>query len=222
MKYWYYVENSKTVGPVSETELDGLIDSGSVTGETLVWTKNMLQWIPAKETLLFGAPQPPKVPETGIDGSETNSNISVPDAPKKQPVPSPRVPYPAPLPQSSSGNASIPLWSKVGDLFGYVGRDDRGRLWAITISAICFWLLIASIVTNITVSPDTEAVVVVTASICSMWVFIMSLVRRLHDVNRSGIWVLLMGIPVAGLILTIVLLVQPGMDGPNQFGLEKR
>ena len=42
-------------------------------------------------------------------------------------------------------------------------------------------------------------------------------VRRLHDTNRSGWWVLLSLVPLVGLVL-ILFLVQDGETAPNRFG----
>lgn len=42
--------------------------------------------------------------------------------------------------------------------------------------------------------------------------------RRLHDTDRSGWWVLLGLIPIAGWIVLIIWGCQPGTDGPNRFG----
>jgi uncharacterized membrane protein YhaH (DUF805 family) len=42
-------------------------------------------------------------------------------------------------------------------------------------------------------------------------------VRRLHDVNKSGWWLLIFFVPVANLVLLIFFL-WPGTVGPNQFG----
>jgi uncharacterized membrane protein YhaH (DUF805 family) len=43
-------------------------------------------------------------------------------------------------------------------------------------------------------------------------------VRRLHDTDRSGWWILLGLIPVIGTIVLLVFYVQPGTAGSNQFG----
>jgi len=43
-------------------------------------------------------------------------------------------------------------------------------------------------------------------------------VRRLHDTDRSGWWVLLSFIPLIGTIVLIVWWVQQGTPGPNRFG----
>jgi uncharacterized membrane protein YhaH (DUF805 family) len=43
-------------------------------------------------------------------------------------------------------------------------------------------------------------------------------VRRLHDTNRSGLWLLLGLIPLIGLIILIVWAVQEGTHGRNRYG----
>ncbi len=48
--------------------------------------------------------------------------------------------------------------------------------------------------------------------------FITVGVRRLHDRNLSGWWMLLMLIPIIGSFALIIIYVLPGTQGPNQFG----
>ena len=45
-------------------------------------------------------------------------------------------------------------------------------------------------------------------------------IRRLHDTNRSGWWVLIGLIPVVGWIVLIVFYASSGTAGPNQFGTD--
>ena len=45
-------------------------------------------------------------------------------------------------------------------------------------------------------------------------------VRRLHDTNRSGWWILIGFIPVVGWILLIVWFCQDSQRGSNQYGPE--
>ncbi|SDK42051.1 DUF805 domain-containing protein [Aliiruegeria lutimaris] len=47
-------------------------------------------------------------------------------------------------------------------------------------------------------------------------------VRRLHDLDKSGWWLLLGLIPIIGTIVLIWWFVQPGTKGKNQFGAEPR
>lgn len=43
-------------------------------------------------------------------------------------------------------------------------------------------------------------------------------VRRLHDVDRTGWWLLLALVPILGWIVLLVFAVQEGSRGPNRFG----
>lgn len=43
-------------------------------------------------------------------------------------------------------------------------------------------------------------------------------IRRLHDINKSGWWFLIVLIPIAGAILLIIDLCHKGTTGPNQYG----
>lgn len=52
-------------------------------------------------------------------------------------------------------------------------------------------------------------------------VFIPSIavtVRRLHDTGRSGWYILLMAIPLAGIVLWFIWMVADSDSGPNQYG----
>lgn len=41
---WYYVREGDREGPVSESEFQSLVNSGTITSESLVWHKGMAQW----------------------------------------------------------------------------------------------------------------------------------------------------------------------------------
>ena len=46
--------------------------------------------------------------------------------------------------------------------------------------------------------------------------------RRLHDLDRSGWWVLLTFVPIANLLFFLYLIFMPGDEGANRFGLPAR
>jgi uncharacterized RDD family membrane protein YckC len=43
---WYYAEAGKQAGPVDDTQLNGLVQSGRIQPETLVWQEGMANWQP--------------------------------------------------------------------------------------------------------------------------------------------------------------------------------
>lgn len=47
-------------------------------------------------------------------------------------------------------------------------------------------------------------------------------VRRLHDIDKSGWWYLLILIPVLGYLIVIFFCIQRGVEGPNRFGPDPR
>ena len=59
----------------------------------------------------------------------------------------------------------------------------------------------------------------------SLGMFIPSLavaVRRLHDVNKSGWWFLILFIPIIGSIWLLILVFTDGTPGANQYGLNPK
>ncbi|HKK77233.1 MAG TPA: DUF805 domain-containing protein [Saprospiraceae bacterium] len=59
----------------------------------------------------------------------------------------------------------------------------------------------------------------------SLFVLIPSLavaVRRLHDTDRTGWWILIGLIPIIGFIVLIVFYVQEGTPGENEYGLNPK
>ena len=62
---WYYTLNNQQVGPVEEAEIRKLVDAGSITHGTMVWTNGMANWLPIGQTplaSLLGSAPPPVVP----------------------------------------------------------------------------------------------------------------------------------------------------------------
>jgi uncharacterized membrane protein YhaH (DUF805 family) len=47
-------------------------------------------------------------------------------------------------------------------------------------------------------------------------------VRRLHDVGRSGWWVLILFVPLVGIVALLVWYTSRGEDGTNRFGPDPR
>ena len=73
------------------------------------------------------------------------------------------------------------------------------------------------------INPNSSAMMIpfVLTLLYSLVIFIPSLavsVRRLHDINRSGWWLLIGMIPVIGAIVLIVFFVQDSQPGGNRYG----
>lgn len=99
----------------------------------------------------------------------------------------------------------------------FSGRAPRSEYWFFVL--FVFLLNIAcGLVDNALFGYDNVGVL---GGIVSLAVFLPSLavaIRRLHDLGRSGWWILLTLIPIVGIIILIVFYVQKGEDGPNEYG----
>lgn len=51
---WYYAHNGQQQGPVEEATLTQLVNSGTITRETLVWKEGMPNWLPYGQTIGAG------------------------------------------------------------------------------------------------------------------------------------------------------------------------
>jgi uncharacterized membrane protein YhaH (DUF805 family) len=102
----------------------------------------------------------------------------------------------------------------------FAGRSRRSEYWYF----VLFNALIIIALTAVDVATglySIEGEVGLLSGIYSLAVFIPSFavtVRRLHDTDRSGWWILLALVPVVGLIVLIVFFATDGTPGSNRFG----
>ena len=102
----------------------------------------------------------------------------------------------------------------------FSGRAQRSEYWYFVLFYFVIFIGLA-IVDGITGSFDEEAGMGLLGSLFVIAMLIPSLavgVRRLHDTNRSGWWLLVSIIPVIGLIVLVVFTIQDSQPGQNQFG----
>jgi uncharacterized membrane protein YhaH (DUF805 family) len=80
---------------------------------------------------------------------------------------------------------------------------------------------VLSIVDGMIGSYNSEGGIGLLSGIYSLAVLIPGIavsVRRLHDTNRSGWWLLISLIPLIGAIVLLVFMVQDSQEGDNQYG----
>lgn len=70
---WYYFEEGNQKGPVTETELAALFESGNLTVTTLVWKKGLDKWVEAKKINVFSSSLCKPQSQVGIDNVETDA-----------------------------------------------------------------------------------------------------------------------------------------------------
>lgn len=102
----------------------------------------------------------------------------------------------------------------------FTGRAQRQEFWYF----ILFYFLIyiaLSFVDQVTGTLDEQTGAGLFSGLYALAMLIPSLAvgaRRLHDINRSGWWQLLMLIPIIGGLILIFFFVQDSQAGDNQYG----
>jgi uncharacterized membrane protein YhaH (DUF805 family) len=101
----------------------------------------------------------------------------------------------------------------------FSGRALRSEFW--------YWVLFAIIVSvvakviDLVLFPSSDISPI--NSLVGLALFLPGLgvsVRRLHDIDRTGWWILLVLIPLIGAIILIIWYCQKGTPGANRFGAE--
>jgi len=102
----------------------------------------------------------------------------------------------------------------------FSGRSRRSEYWYF----ILFYLIIyiaLSFIDRATGTFDAKSGVGLVTGIYALALLIPSLavgVRRLHDTDRSGWWLLIAFIPLIGAVVLIVFFALDGTAGTNRFG----
>ena len=102
------------------------------------------------------------------------------------------------------------LWDIIAKhYFDFKGREGRKVFWLFTLNIFIINIFLGLISAGFI------------SMLISLAIFLPSLglsVRRLHDINFSGWWVLVGFIPVIGVVALIVFGCIPGTEGENKYG----
>ena len=108
-------------------------------------------------------------------------------------------------------------------LTDFSGRACRSEFWKFYLSfvflyfSIFFGILVLIILDNPTISDGALDAMSWLFGVPAGLITLSATVRRLHDTNKSGWFVLLSLIPILGLII-LIMLILPGDKGKNKFG----
>lgn len=102
----------------------------------------------------------------------------------------------------------------VTNYFGFEGRARRTECWTFALVNIVIGLVLFAVDALIESGGLLSGIYNLAIFFPSLAVFI----RRLHDIDKSGWWILFGIIPVIGPITLFVFSILEGNRGPNRFG----
>jgi uncharacterized membrane protein YhaH (DUF805 family) len=105
------------------------------------------------------------------------------------------------------------ITSVLGNTFNFSGRACRSEFW--------WWALLTNIITGTAYVADLKLHTGLLATLSMLVIFLPNLaveVRRLHDMDATGWWVLLSFIPLLGALILMLWFTAAGTYGENRFG----
>lgn len=102
----------------------------------------------------------------------------------------------------------------------FSGRSRRMEFWYFVLFNLVVYIVL-SLIDGLLGTFNIVQGVGLLSGIYSLAVLIPTLalwVRRLHDIDRTGWWVLINLIPLVGTIVLLVFALTPGTPGSNQYG----
>ena len=97
--------------------------------------------------------------------------------------------------------------------FNFEGRSSRYEFW---------WYVVCNLVISCVCSLIDSCIgMAIFSGLCSLALLLPNLglaVRRLHDINKSGWWILISLIPLVGWIILLVWAAQKSDESENDFG----
>lgn len=130
-----------------------------------------------------------------------------------------------PSPKLTFSELQVISLNLTSNFFNFCGRARRREYWlsVLVVGVIDLILALVAILLVAEGAVGEAAVWVVAIAMTVLCIPILAVtVRRLHDINRSGWWVLINAVPFVGEIILFVWTLTPGTDGSNDYGLDPR
>ena len=123
-------------------------------------------------------------------------------------------------------NMQTAVKTVLGKYATFSGRAPRSEFWWFTLAVIILSIIV-SIIDGAVVAPmlgfeafadEAGEPLRVIESLALLLPSLAVALRRLHDIDRSGWWYLIIIVPIIGPLVLLYWYIQPGTDGSNQFG----
>jgi uncharacterized membrane protein YhaH (DUF805 family) len=113
------------------------------------------------------------------------------------------------------GEAVSTCFSKYVD---FSGRAPRSEYWWFALFLLLLNIVAAVIDVLVFGAADGLGIVSIVLGLATLLPSIAVGVRRLHDIDRTGWWYLIIFIPIIGAIVLIIFFVLAGTSGDNNYG----
>jgi uncharacterized membrane protein YhaH (DUF805 family) len=203
---WFCAINGKQEGPFSVETLVSMSAQTPLRPDTLVWSEGMAGWAPLSETPLFSALPRPTTPPSVPLGNILQASAQSVASQMAGATASMTAAINAPVGSTTAPGFVDAIKICFSKYVDFNGRASRPEYW---------WFVLFSFILSV-----LTMLLPIVSIIVALALFLPSLsaaVRRLHDIDKSAWWLLLVFIPLAGLVL-IYFLCQRGTEGQNRFG----
>jgi uncharacterized membrane protein YhaH (DUF805 family) len=187
---WYYAVEGASNGPVTQSEFDGLIATGVIRNDTLVWQDGMTDWLP------YGS---------------ARTTQGAPAYPARSPVGAGADPA-----RADANTFTGALKDGFARYVDFKTRSTRPQYWWWTVWLLV--LGIVSAVLDLMLGMGEIGPINSLLSLATLLPSIAVGIRRLHDIGRSGWWTLLWFVPIVGWIVLIVFYCTKTQDEANKWG----
>jgi uncharacterized membrane protein YhaH (DUF805 family) len=115
-------------------------------------------------------------------------------------------------------------------LFGFQGRTNRAKFWLVALAIVVIeFILLAILGGSAAMSADPQqaladigpvtAIVLLIFGLAATWISIAVGIKRFHDRNKSGVWILIIFVPLIGSLWYLIECgFLRGTPGPNDYG----
>ena len=123
-------------------------------------------------------------------------------------------------------NFTVAVKTVLGKYIDFSGRASRSEYWY-WILAVVALAIVLTVIEGALLAPALgfEAYAPEAGQplrmLMGLAIFLPTLavsIRRLHDIGRSGWWLLIQFVPLIGGLILLWWYIQPGTEGPNEFG----
>lgn len=102
--------------------------------------------------------------------------------------------------------------------FTFSGRASRSEYWWFVLFCFLIGFFLKPLIDQYLTVDWSNRLIPLAISLVTLLIAFSVACRRLHDINRSGWWQLIIFVPIVGWIVDLYWMIKKGTLGPNRFG----